>query len=163
MRLVCSASQESAEPTHLTGGCALHPPWICTVQSAVLALSAASILWCAVHAAAISASASVCRAARPARVLSARTVLTPWAQYMVVLVLQFIWRQRGSKPRGSGLRVSTTRRRSRHLRALKVRLRSLELPPARALKSCPAVAGRSWPGRCVRCGGRMTPPSRARW
>ena len=58
--------------------------------------------------------------------------LTPSAQYMVVLVLQFIWRQRGSKPRGSDLRVSMTQQRSRHLQALQVRLWSLELPPTRA-------------------------------
>ena len=62
----------------------------------------------------------------------AGTVLTPWAQYMVVLVLQFIWRQRGSKPRGSGLRVSINRRRSRHLQALRcIREASNSCPPAR--------------------------------
>ena len=64
--------------------------------------------------------------------LESCSALTPSAQYMVVLVLQFIWRQRGSKPCGTGLRVSMTQQRSRHLQALQVRLWSLELPPTRA-------------------------------
>ena len=64
--------------------------------------------------------------------LSARTALTLWAQYMVVLVLQFIWRQRGSIPRGPGLRVSMNQRRSRHVQALRcIREASNSCPPAR--------------------------------
>ena len=114
-----------------------------------LQFSAPSIQNSVAHAAATSAAASARHAARPASMLSACTALTPWAQYMVVLVLQFIWRQRGSKPRGSGLRVSTTRRRYRHLRALKVRLWSLELPPARALKSCPVTHASQLPHACL--------------
>ena len=97
-----------------------------------LQFSAPSIQNSVAHAAATSAAASARHAAQPASMLSARTALTPWAQYMVVLVLQFIWRQRGSIPRGPGLRVSMNRRRSRHLQALRcIREASNSCPPAR--------------------------------